>query len=237
MLYINGGWCPSYTVLQMLTAVTASPAVDDSGRVTKYPVWWVAKMRKDSKAFEQLLRVRVLYPRIKRVLGDQWICEVMGSDDYGFYHNALDMAISSWETEDQQRLRESGKELDLQEMHDQMYSILDGFDPLWEHNGDWVDDKPTIYNARPYTERVSNMLEVESMKRDLEAFRVSAGLQEDDSVRMRAAPVPPSVVCLEPVPSDGCLDEQLVRALQTVKASVEQALPRHDTRKRRRSAD
>ena len=50
-----------------------SKPFNDSGFYNVYPAFWVAQMSKTSKAFEQLLRVRALYPRIKEVLGDQWI--------------------------------------------------------------------------------------------------------------------------------------------------------------------
>ena len=168
--------------LTMLNPMRFGP-VDASGRAKKYPVWWVAELPKDSVAFEQLLRVRALYTRIKAVMGRQWIDEIMESSDYRIYHEEMDAFISRWEDEENQvRLKtDSDHELDFEMAYDHMKSMLDEFDPLWEDNrpyGDFDDDDlPTIVNERTPERRVLDKLEVESLTRDLEALKVSVGLK------------------------------------------------------------
>jgi hypothetical protein len=41
--------------------------------------------------------VRALYPRIKEVLGNQWIMEVMGSHDDVVFHDEMGAFIECWE--------------------------------------------------------------------------------------------------------------------------------------------
>ncbi len=62
-----------YFSLAKNLAARMSEPFDDRGAYTEYPAFWVAQMSKTSNAFEQLLRARALYPRIKQVLGEQWI--------------------------------------------------------------------------------------------------------------------------------------------------------------------
>jgi hypothetical protein len=203
----------------MLNPMRFGP-VDASGLAKKYPAWWIAALPKDSAAFEQLLRVRALYPRIKAVMGRQWIDEIMESSDYRFFHEEMDAFISRWEDEDDQAyLKTSDHELDFEMAYDHMKSMLDEFDPLWVDNrpyGDFDDeDEPTIVNERPLEMRVLDKLEVESLTRDLEALKVSIWGR-----------VPP------PAPQDMAV---LLRNMAAIRDSIDQAIA--GVHKRGRSDD
>jgi hypothetical protein len=89
--------------------------------------------------------------------------------------------ISCWEDEaNQERLKEQHNEINFQEAYDQMKSMLDEFEPMWEDDrewGDYADDEtPQIINNRTLEERLAAKSEVEMLYRDLEALRVSIDL-------------------------------------------------------------
>jgi hypothetical protein len=172
----------------------SSSIVNDSGSVKRYPAWWVAKFAKDSNSFKQLLMVRELYPRIKEVLGNQWIMEVMGSHDDVVFHDEMGAFIECWENQhDQEMLRKPERMLDFQEAYDQMGSMLYQFCPLWKDNREQVDGKPTVFNDRHESQRKKDAEVTETLKMALEAFRVFAGL-DDQSTQLVLAP------SLAPVP-------------------------------------
>jgi hypothetical protein len=172
----------------------SSSIVNDTGSIKRYPAWWVAKFAKDSNSFKQLLMVRALYPRIKEVLGDQWIMEVMGSHDDVVFHDEMGAFIECWENQ-QEMLRKPERMLDLQEAYDQMGSMLYQFCPLWEDNREQVDGKPTVFNDRPESQRKKDAELVETLKIEFEAFRVFAGL-DDQSTQLVLA----HLASLVPVP-------------------------------------
>ena len=164
----------------MLGPMRFGPVVT-SGRAKHYPVWWIGKMPTNCRAFQQLLMVRSLYPRIKDVLGRQWTDEIKESCDYRYYHDEMNAFISCWEDkENQEKLKELHNEINFQEAYDQMKSMLDEFEPMWEDDrewGDYADDEtPQIINNRTLEERLAAKSEVEMLYRDLEALRVSIDL-------------------------------------------------------------
>jgi hypothetical protein len=151
-----------------------SKPFNDSGYYTHYPAFWVAQMSKTSKAFELLLRVRALYPRIKRVLGKQWIESNDPRSDI-----EMEEFVSRWEDKDQTILRESCKLLDIETAYKLMRSMLFDFDPMWNKLG---DGEATIFNPRFLPRQKENdQTMVECLKRDLDAFWVMASIEMDDA--------------------------------------------------------
>jgi hypothetical protein len=151
-----------------------SKPFNDRGYHTIYPAFWVAQMSKTSKAFELLLRVRALYPRIKRVLGEQWI-----ENNDPRSHIEMEEFVSRWEDKDQTILRESCKLLNIGDAYKHMRSMLFDFDPMWNKLS---DGEATIFNPRFLTrEKENDQIMVECLKRDLKAFWAMARIEMDDT--------------------------------------------------------
>ena len=130
-------------------------------------------MSKTSKAFELLLRVRALYPRIRRVLGEQWI---KSNDPRS--HIEMEEFVSRWEDKDQTILRKSCKLLNIEDAYKLMRSMLFDFDPMWNKLS---DGEATIFNPRFLPrEKENDRIMVECLKRDLDAFWVMASIEMDD---------------------------------------------------------
>ena len=148
------------------------PPVFD-GSALQYPVWWIKSMPNDSEAFRQLCWIRAIYPRIKSVLGTQWLDEIKESSDYRFHHEEMAVQIECWE-DAKDDLKQKRQEIDLNTASEYMRSMLDEFDPMWPDDreyGDYDDDEtPKIINERTVQQRIAAKLEVESVYRDLDAF-------------------------------------------------------------------
>ena len=146
------------------------------GSKHEYPIWWVKVMPEDSAAFEQLVSLRIIYDRLKRVLGPEWINDVTIDWDFHMYHDELEMFTACWEKEPSlEKLKDRMQEINLVNASDFMRSLANEFDPMWKTSASddegSDDEKPTpVVNPRTMVEKVGALIEKESIIRDLDAF-------------------------------------------------------------------
>ena len=145
---------------------------DFSGKVTVYPVQWCVFAPIDSVLSRREGKLRIIYDRLKKALGEQWMHGVTVELDYHCYYEFLDGYSTQWA--DFAYASTSCNEIDIADWVNQMRELLEGFDPLWIDNRDYLDldedELPTIVNRRSAAENKAAEAEKEALLRELDDF-------------------------------------------------------------------
>jgi hypothetical protein len=100
---------------------------DFSGKVTVYPVQWCVFAPIDSVLSRREGKLRIIYDRLKKALGEQWMHGVTVELDYHCYYEFLDGYSTQWA--DDAYASTSCNEIDIADWVNQMRELLEGLIP------------------------------------------------------------------------------------------------------------
>ncbi len=134
------------------------------GTVKTYPVWWLAVMSKDSRAFQQIETLRSLHGLMLDVLGKEWIAATLDSES-AVEREKLAELTQRWEDDyTVEQLKDFPNEVDLVTTSDYIRIQLTSFDPMW------VKYQKVFKNTRPEYAKEAAQEEKADILRDLDEF-------------------------------------------------------------------